>query len=135
MFVPYDENNPAQVVLNVDYAELAQEIGLTPDKIKKDESVLGVIGSYEGNIGTLVESGKNKNFTLDLNNITYVNDLEGFPFIEFHSTLLPNRITYKEASTIGLSANLLNLANVLGITPDKIKAGETILGITGTYAG
>lgn len=27
------------------------------------------------------------------------------------------------------------VATAIGLTPDKIKAGETILGITGTYTG
>lgn len=36
---------------------------------------------------------------------------------------------------LGIGANLDAVAEAIGLTADKIKAGETILGITGTYTG
>lgn len=37
--------------------------------------------------------------------------------------------------SIQIAANSSDVANAIGLTADKIKAGETILGITGTYTG
>ena len=34
-----------------------------------------------------------------------------------------------------LNVSYSELANYIGLTADKIKEGETILGITGTYTG
>ena len=33
------------------------------------------------------------------------------------------------------STSYSNVAEAIGLTPDKIKSGETILGVTGTYTG
>lgn len=40
-----------------------------------------------------------------------------------------------KANTLDLWLDETTLANVIGLTADKIKSGETILGITGTYTG
>ena len=37
--------------------------------------------------------------------------------------------------SIQIAANSSDVADAIGLTADKIKAGETILGITGTYTG
>lgn len=41
-------NNNNYVGVNIPGSSVAQEIGLTPEKIKKDETILGVTGTYEG---------------------------------------------------------------------------------------
>ena len=40
--------NNSSIAAYITDSNLAQEIGLTPEKIKKDETVLGVTGTYEG---------------------------------------------------------------------------------------
>ena len=43
-----DNNGGNDVVINMHSTSLAQSVGLTPEKIKKDETILGVTGTYEG---------------------------------------------------------------------------------------
>lgn len=40
--------NNSSIAAYITDSNLAQEIGLTPEKIKKDETILGVTGTYEG---------------------------------------------------------------------------------------
>ena len=58
-------------------------------------------------------------------------------FIEIHSTEQQDGPAYFEAPTyqIIISSQMSDVATAIGLTADKIKAGETILGITGTYTG
>lgn len=38
----------ADMQLDTQYSDVAEAIGLTPEKIKKDETILGITGTYEG---------------------------------------------------------------------------------------
>lgn len=47
-----------------------------------------------------------------------------------------SKVTYIDNTcTLGAKINYTTLANIIGLTADKIKSGETILGIQGTYTG
>lgn len=46
-----------------------------------------------------------------------------------------NDVILRSGTTYRIVTSKSNLANAIGLTADKIKAGETILGITGTYTG
>lgn len=48
---------------------------------------------------------------------------------------MPRRTVFSEGAVIGMYVTEAKIAQVIGLTADKIKAGETILGITGTYSG
>lgn len=48
---------------------------------------------------------------------------------------LPRRTVFSKGAVIGMYVTEAKIAQVIGLTADKIKAGETILGITGTYSG
>lgn len=45
---------PSSLASDVSYSRVASTIGLTADKLKKDEVVLGITGTYEGEGGTTV---------------------------------------------------------------------------------
>lgn len=48
---------------------------------------------------------------------------------------MPRRTVFSEGAVIGMYVTDGKIAEVIGLTADKIKAGVTILGITGTYTG
>lgn len=48
---------------------------------------------------------------------------------------MPRRTVFSKDATIGMYVTEAKIAKVIGLTADKIKSGETILGITGTYTG
>ena len=48
---------------------------------------------------------------------------------------MPRRTVFSEGAVIGMYVTEGKIAEVIGLTADKIKAGVTILGITGTYTG
>lgn len=48
---------------------------------------------------------------------------------------MPRRTVFSKDATIGMYVTEAKIAEVIGLTADKIKSGETILGITGTYTG
>lgn len=53
----------------------------------------------------------------------------------FISSNVDTKFTMDTNSNVVLSSNNTDVADAIGLTADKIKAGETILGITGTYTG
>ena len=55
--------------------------------------------------------------------------------LEFSNQNLNESVQKSLYTSIELNAEFADVANVIGLTADKIKAGETILGITGTYTG
>lgn len=57
-------------------------------------------------------------------------DIDGVSVVEGHDT-----IAFRQGMGTGMSISFENLATTIGLTADKIKSGETILGITGTYTG
>lgn len=48
---------------------------------------------------------------------------------------IKDRRAFSKGSRISFYISAEKVAEVIGLTADKIKAGETILGITGTYSG
>ena len=121
--------NNSKILNNTDDATALE----TDIKLGKTAYVNGkkIVGSYtETNITPteLLEDWENIEvikYGLGVSGITYrleCNKLEGPIYLD-------------ENSVIELSYGELQLAEYLGLTPDKIKAGETILGIEGTYKG
>lgn len=125
---------------------------IIPENIKKDVKIFDVIGTLENNTSDADATENN----IEANKTAYVNGEKLTGTIIVSNTLnIENSVPSKNDETneiIITSANLskrilpagaiLNakttysgLANAIGLTADKIKSGEMILGITGTYAG
>lgn len=82
-----------------------------------------IIGSVDVNLtgtGTIFENESQ----INVNDLTYVK----FVFLESGNSQM-----FRPGSYISVTKTIL--AQAIGLTADKIKAGETILGITGTYTG
>lgn len=57
------------------------------------------------------------------------------PSITFNTNAINDREVIEENTEIVIGVRQEQLATTIGLTADKIKVGETILGITGTYEG
>lgn len=129
---------------------------IIPGNIKKDVQIFEIVGTYEG-LDTSDADAVAEDITV--NKTAYVNGEK----ITGTLPLFPNTSTFTvdnagvtdnaedselELTTINtlkqtldsnlnmrFSANYSDVAAAIGLTPDKIKFGETILGITGTYVG
>lgn len=133
-----------------------KEEKIIPENIKKDVTIFGVTGTMEVGIDTSDADATAEN--IEINKIAYTNGQK----ITGTLPLFPNSRTFTvyggitndtensklTISTINtlkqildsnlnmeFSASYSNVAGAIGLTPDKIKSGETILGITGTYTG
>lgn len=133
-----------------------KETKIIPENIKKDVQIFEIVGTYEG-LDTSDANAVAEDITM--NKTAYVNGQK----ITGTLPLFPNSRTFTvdnagvadniedselELTTINttkqildsnlnmkFSANYSDVATAIGLTPDKIKFGETILGITGTYVG
>ena len=128
--------------------ELATSIGLTPDKIKKGEIILGVEGTF--GIDT-----SNATVTADdiaENKIAYANDEEIIGTIPVRSGIynseninctvntagmrislpIEEKVIFEAGSEIVTNQNNFQLANAIELKPEDILSGKTILGINGT---
>ena len=130
---------------------------LKPENLKAGVTCLGVVGTMQPGIDT-----SDANATADdisLNKTAYVNgekitgSLPLFPntriFTVDNAGVTNNadnsQLTFSTINTLKqtldsnlnmkFSANYTDIATAIGLTADKIKAGETILGVTGTYTG
>ena len=56
-------NEDAKLYTNIAKDKVTTAIGLTADKLKKDEVVLGVTGTYEGNNNTLIDNVRVTNYS------------------------------------------------------------------------
>lgn len=129
---------------------------IIPANIKKDIQIFDITGTYEGldtsdadAIADDIIAGKTayvngKKITGSLplfpNSRTFTVDNAGVTNNTEDSTLELTTInTLKQTLDSNLnmkfSAPYADITTAIGLTPDKIKAGETILGITGTYTG
>ena len=136
--------------------EIAAKVNLTSDKLKKDETILGVTGTYEGldtsdatatagdmasgktayvdgvKIEGNVEMVKSGNHALN----TYAG-LWSFPdpnCIATRVTFPQDYLCKKNSGTIAQTP-YSEIVSKVNLTSNKLKKGETILGVTGTYEG
>ena len=135
-----------------------KEQKIIPENIKSGVQIFDIVGTYGGSGIDTSDADATANDIL-VNKTAYVNGQK----ITGTLPLFPNSRTFTvdnagvadniedselELTTINttkqildsnlnmkFSANYSDVATVIGLTPDKIKAGETILGITGTYTG
>ena len=130
---------------------------LKPENLKQGVTCLGVEGTMQSGIDTSDANAVAED--ISINKTAYVNGQK----ITGTLPLFPNTRTFTvsnagvtnntEDSTLDLTtinttkqildsnvsmnfnADYSDVATAIGLTADKIKAGETILGITGTYTG
>lgn len=111
------------IKLMANHYEVAETIGLTPDRlINTDEPVLGMHGDIQdfryGNLN--VETAYIEDYGDELNFITKPAIDSGYPGVAIaQETMINHIMPYDE------------LTSLLNITPDKIVAGNTILGVEG----
>lgn len=134
-----------------------KESKIIPENIKKDVQIFDVVGTLEeGGIDTSDATATAEDITI--NKTAYINGQK----VTGNLPLFPNSRTFTvdggitndtensklTISTINTLKQILdsnlnmefstsysNVAEAIGLTPDKIKSGETILGVTGTYTG
>lgn len=134
-----------------------KEQKIIPENIKSGVQIFDVVGTYEGSgidtsdadamasditinktayvngekiTGTLPLFPNSRTFTVD-GGVT--NDTENSKLTI--STINTLKQTLDSNLNMEFSTSYSNAAQAIGLTADKIKSGETILGITGTYAG
>ena len=126
---------------------------LLPENLKAGITCLGVEGTMEPGIDTsdanavtddIVEgktayvNGEKITGTLSVSNQDYNGyrvEQSGENEITLSGSALAKRIYANQGTIPRMSINMITLAEGIGLTADKIKAGETILGVTGTYTG
>lgn len=149
--------NGNEVSIDLDIPSLANAINLTPNKIAKNEYVLGVEGTAE-TLDTSDATATNKDLLMNKtayvngqkitgivqevpSNISYYPNYAGNETIRdsfFYMTVevpnLTDTLIRKNAIT-SIDMNKANLANAIGLTPEKLVAGNTVLEVEGTAQG
>lgn len=103
---------------------------ILPENLPDSIDVFGVTGEVHEVLSGYAESN------IDMNATTYFDWGNGYRTLEcrFYKDTL-----HRENSTISIpitNPNMqIDLATSMGITPEKIKKDETVLGVTGTYEG
>lgn len=154
----------AGLALDTPYNNVANAIGLTPEKLAKGNNILGVEGTAEtGGTDTSDANATANDIVQD--KTAYVNGekITGvIPEYKSNTELGEQYFIASKFEKTGDGSGLLisghnsadglfragtylgvnigteeqsQLAALIGLTPEKIKSGETILGITGTYTG
>lgn len=116
---------------NADYSDIATAIGLTADKIVEGNTILGIEGA--ATTGTTADII----IAQDEYGLETATSGEGDNDIgyKFFTTANTQSKLYNIGSIVELHITNELLAQILGITADKIKKDEVICGITGTYEG
>lgn len=123
-------------------SDLANTIGLTANKVKKNEVILGVTGTLESKDDLVQPRMLSNDDETDTQISLGTDEFAGKIFFNTNAENYYDASGDEYAFTEGLakSNTLLSviasqsaLATAIGLTADKIKAGVTILGIEGTY--
>lgn len=144
-----------EYLLNNIYNEKLEKI--IPENIKKDITILGITGTLSSGIDTSdanatasnIEEGKTAyvNGEKITGSLSYLPGIINSPNATFDvldsgsslaisaSNLLENRSVIDASFYTTLNILYEDIVSAIGLTPDKIKSGETILGVTGTYTG
>lgn len=152
----YFETPTYEIIMSSQMSEVAAAIGLTAEKIVQGNTILGIEGTATTGIDTSdataltsdICMGKTayvngQKITGDIQEIVaeqgiqLVSDgtLGTYPDenqVSFITKMSSNKL-FRENSIVEIKKNNSELANQIGLTPDIIKKGVTILGITGTY--
>lgn len=137
------------------YSKVAQVIGLTSDKIVEGNTILNIMGTAKTGVDTSDATATAEDIVI--NKTAYVNGKkvvgtlsrsygsssvvfsDGIEVVDGLTLRFKKKFDEPEMfpknSYFSLQADIDSLLSAIGLTADKIKAGETILGITGTYTG
>lgn len=121
----------SQINIKVKNTDLANGIGLSAEKIVSGNTILGVSGT-----ATIGESADETipSEEYGLENMTS-GEADNDVGYKFFANAKTNSKLYEVGSIVEVHISNELLAQVLKITADKIKAGEVICGIEGTYTG
>lgn len=152
------------VELKIPYYELTTNLGLTADKLKKGVTILGVTGALDAQgidtsdatatandlvVGTTayvngvkltgrITDRRTAQDIVNLN-VTHIKDNSSTELWVDATPVLENSNTYayvvNEHSTMEAIVQYSDIASEIDLTPDKIRLGETVLGVVGTYSG
>ena len=143
--------------LKVSAVTSAIDSNIVPENIKSGVSVLGVEGTLDGGIDTsdadataddivspktAYVNGEKITGTINADSETFGDECDNVTIypngvLDLSKTKNDGKppILWTNGRTFSLTIQGTDLANTIGLTADKIKKGETILGITGTYEG
>lgn len=151
-----EEDYNALTQITVEGVTNTIDSNIIAENIKKDISILGITGTYEGldtNSATATADDIMLNKTAYVkgelitgnmeqqSNAICTEDVSASLVTESSEVKIEGRWNGSKAAyidntcTLGAKISYTALANVIGLTADKIKLGETILGIEGTYTG
>lgn len=130
MLMP-DYKGECNIELSTPRDELANIMGITAEKIIQGQSIIGINGTATAGV-TPSETIANGEYGLENVDSIEADNNTGYKF--FTSANTQSRL-YEIGSIAEMHVTNEMLAQAIGLTADKIKAGETILGITGTYTG
>lgn len=155
MIAPFDEFGTLKAMMEIRYDDLIKELKLTPDKLVKGNKVLGVEGTAEVLdtsdadatpndilIGktAYVKGEKIEGSVMDISGlgafdtarIVTSDDYEMVDAtVEVLQPIMISLDGFTNTREFNIRMYYSDLAQAIGLTPDKIKTGETILGITG----
>lgn len=143
--------------LKVSAVTSAIDSNIIPENIKKDISILGVTGILEEGVDTsdadataddivspktAYVNGEKITGTINADSETFGDECDNVTIypngvLDLSKTKNDGKapILWTNGRTFSLTIQDTDLASKIGLTADKIKKGETILGITGTYEG
>lgn len=146
-----------------DYSNVANVLEITPEQIVSGNTILGIEGTAttgidtSGATATADDIARNKTayvngelitgnvfsyddeilnsdtMEIDLNQLSGDGDLPGMVITLKQS--VSSKCIVTNNTKISAFKRYDEFADLIGLTPEKIKAGETILGVTGTYTG
>lgn len=139
---------------NLNAIKLDKDTNLKPENLKAGTTCLGINGTMEAGIDTSDATATAEDIargkTAYINgekvegNISTINVASGITangqlsdstnYIKLTGTVATNML-FRSNSKASIEVLKTTLAEYIGLTADKIKSGETILGITGTYTG
>ena len=127
----HSDETPRMIWLNLTKSQVAETIGLTADKIVSGNTILDVAGTASIGItpDTTIQNGE-----YGLETATS-GELDNDIGIKLFTNANTQSKLYENGSIVEIHITNELLAQILGITADKIKSGETICGIEGTYTG
>lgn len=142
-------------VVNIPAVTASVDSNIAANNIKTGVNILGITGNYEGlntsdanAIAQDIRNGKTAyvNGVKVVGSLNEVNNGSGVVYGD-----IPNKIKITQYQfnltnnipingivsnpNITISANLSDVVNVANVTADKIKSGESILGVIGNYSG
>ena len=154
----HSDITPRMIWLNLIKSQVAETIGLTADKIVSGNTILDVAGTapitgtdtsdatasandirfgesayvngekIEGSLSTIFNLG------YQVDSVVWTDETEQNQ-LKLDIPVNNSGIVNAGSSKIAVILRYDKLAEEIGLTAEKIKAGETILGITGTYTG